>query len=462
MTDPKHFVSLAVRGMEYFLHIHLLIAFISYAIVAILLKKHLRHIQYRLLSIDQTPFEKIKSPKVCLVIPAFNETKNILDTINAALSSRYPNFEVIILNDGSTDKTLQKIIQAYGLKKSNEKPTSKLSNTKVLALYQSKSIQRLKLIDTEHSGKWDTMNWVFGYSDADYICGLDADSIISPEAIRKMMVKFIDEPNLIALGGAIIPSNEVIIDQGKITRRKTSQPMFVGVQIIEYLRSFSIWRTGWSYLDGLLIIGGALTIFNKKAVINAGGYSKNSLCEDLELILTLHEYHLDRNIPYHIWTIPDVICWTRVPDTLDKLKKQRMRWMWGALQSLSLHKKLAFNLKSKMIGWFSFPHLIFIETFAPVIELLGHICFIGAFIYGLLSYPSLVMFGILVYMITGFYSWYSLVVNDYYMSSFRSLWQIIRLGLFGLIEPLGYRQRDAYWRMLAWWKWINNKKIEWR
>ncbi len=461
MIDPAHFISLAVRGMEYFLHMHLLVALLSYTIVAMLLRKHLKHIQYRQLSIDEMPFEKLKAPKVCIVIPAFNESKNIIDSINAALSSHYPNFEVIILNDGSLDGTLQKIIQTYHLKKTSEKPTSRLSKTKALAVYQSHINQKLKLIDTKHSGKWDSMNWVFGYSDAEYICGLDADSIITPDAIRKMMVKFIDEPNLIAIGGAIIPSNEIIIKDGVVARRKTSQPLIVGVQIIEYLRSFSNWRTGWSYLDGLLIIGGALTVFQKKAVLNVGGYRKDFICEDFELILTLHEYHLDNNLPYHIWTIPDVICWTRAPITLAQLKKQRMRWMFGALQSLSLHKKLAFNLKSKMIGWFSFPHLIFIETFAPAIELIGHLCFAAALVYGFLSYSSLIIFGILVYMILGFYSWYSLAVNDYYINSFTSLWQIIRLGLFGLIEPIGYRQRDAYWRMLAWWKWMTNKKVEW-
>ena len=460
--DPKHWASLSIRSVEYFFHIHLMVALISYGLVAILLKKHLRHIQYRLLSIDKVPFEKFKSPKVGFVIPAFNESTGIVDSINAALSSDYPNFEVLILNDGSTDDTLEKIISTFELKRAGEKASSRLSKTEIFNVFKSEKYKNLKVIDKAHSGKWDTMNWAFGYSDAEYICGMDADSIITPEALRKMVVKFIDEPHLIALGGAIIPSNEVIIEHGKITRRKTTQPMFVGVQIIEYLRSFTSWRTGWSYLDGLMTIGGALTVFKKDAVIKVGGYRKDSICEDFELILTLHEYYLNKGLPYHIWTIPDVICWTRVPVTRAQLKKQRIRWMCGALQSISWHRKLAFTLKSRMVGWFSFPHLIFIETLAPIIEFVGHLSLLASIIFGLLSYPSLIIFGILVYMVTGFYSWYSLAINDYYMSSFTSLWQIIRLGFFGLIEPLGYRQRDAYWRMIACWKWMTNKKVEWR
>lgn len=460
--NMPHYISLSIHGVEMFFHLHLMLAFFSYLLVAILLRRHLKHIRYRALDIQRVPLEKFNCPKVTIAIPAYNEMDGILDTIHAALSSDYPNFEVIVINDGSQDLTLPTLIQHYQLQALSEKPSSSMSHCQVLGIYQSAQYARLRVLDKAHSGKWDTLNFIFGYSDAEYICGLDADSIITPDALRKMMVKFIDAPDLIALGGAIIPSNEVIIQDGKIQRRKTQQPMFVGVQIIEYLRSFTSWRTGWSYLDGLLIIGGALTIFKKQAVVKVGGYRRDSICEDFELILSLHDYYINHGLKYHIWTIPDVICWTRVPITVAQLKKQRIRWMWGALQSLNWHRNLAFTLKKPMIGWFSFPHLIFIETFAPIIEFVGHICFLLAVIYSLLSYPSLMLFGLLVYLITGFYSWYSLAINDYYMHSFNSIRQIIRLGVFGLIEPLGYRQRDAYWRMLAWWKWLTNKHVDWK
>ncbi len=455
-------ISSSIHGVEIFFHLHLLFAFLTYLLIAILLRKHLKHIRYRALDTQRVPLEKFNCPKITIAIPAHNEMHCILDTVHAALSSDYPHFDVVVLNDGSNDNTLALLIDHYQLHKISPLPTSSMSDCQVKAMYQSIQDARLKVIDKVHSGKWDSLNFLFGYSDAKLICGLDADSVILPNALSKMMVKFIDAPDLIALGGAIIPSNEVMIQQGKIKRRKTKQSVFVGLQIIEYLRSFTSWRTGWSYLDGLLIIGGALTVFNKDAVIKVGGYRQGSICEDFELILTLHDYYINHQLPYHIWTIPDVICWTRVPVTRAQLKKQRIRWMWGALQSLNWHRNLAFSLKKPMIGWFSFPHIIFVETLAPVIEFIGHLCFILAVIYSLLSFPSLLLFGLLVYLITGFYSWYSLAINDYYMHSFNSIWQIVRLGMMGLIEPLGYRQRDAYWRMLAWWQWLNKKPVDWR
>jgi cellulose synthase/poly-beta-1,6-N-acetylglucosamine synthase-like glycosyltransferase len=252
-----------------------------------------------------------------------------------------------------------------------------------------------------------------------------------------------------------------VVRHGQIHRKRTNASILVGVQIIEYLRSFTAWRTGWSYLNGLLIIGGALTVFKKEAVLKVGGYRTDALCEDLEIILALHEYHLFHNLPYKIWNIPEVICWTRVPKTTSDLKRQRIRWMWGALQSLSWHKQLMFSQKNKLIGWISFPHIVFIEAFAPVIELLGLMSLFACALTGLLSFSSCLIYGLLIYALSGFYSWYAIATNDHYINSFHSLKQILRLGAVGLIEPIGYRQRDAYWRMIGWWRWLRGTETKW-
>lgn len=453
--------SLIVRFMEYFFHAHLLIALITYIVVAALLRKHLRHLSYRSISHEKVPFEKFNAPKISIIIPAHNESGGIVESVNAALSTDYPNYEIIVVDDGSNDQTFSHLDAHFSLSPSFLKPCTTLSNSALLGTFQSKLFLNLNVIQKIHSGKADSLNVGIQFSTGKYICCIDSDSIITPDALRKLVIKFINEPSLVALGGAIAPSNEIVIKHGEIERKKTSQSVFVGVQIIEYLRSFTSWRTGWSYLDGLLIIGGALTVFTRDALMKVGGYRTEAYCEDLEIILSLHEYHLKHNLPYKIWTIPEVICWTRVPKDKVGLKKQRIRWMWGALQSLSWHKGLMFNRKSPLIGWFSFPHIVFIEAFAPIIELLGIISLWVCIFLGLLSYPSFLIYGLLIYAITGFYSWYAIATNDNYISSFNSLKQILRLGAIGLIEPIGYRQRDAYWRMIGWWRWIRGKPIGW-
>ncbi len=460
--SPTNIISLAIRLLEYFFHIHLLIAIITYGVVAGLFRKHFRHIRFRAINHEKVAFERFHAPKVTIIIPTFNEGSGILESVEAALSADYPNLQVVVVDDGSTDDTIAQLNLVYALESKTLSTFSSIGTASKVTSYQSKSDPKLVVITKIHSGKADSLNLAINHCDSELICCIDADSIITPDSLRKMVVKFVDEPSLIALGGAISPSNEVVVENGEVKRRKSNQPIFVAIQIIEYLRSFTSWRTGWSYLDGLLIIGGALTIFKRDALLTVNGYRNESVCEDLEIILTLHEHFLNKDIPYHVWTIPDVICWTRVPTNAGQLRKQRMRWMYGALQSLQKHKNLAFNRKSPLIGWFALPHLIFIESFAPIFELLGLVCFVLALVFGLLSIPAFLIYGFLIFSITSFYSWYALANNDAFMQTFPNLRQVIRLGIIGLIEPIGYRQRESFWRLCAWWKWVTNQKIDWK
>lgn len=455
-------ISLLIRFLEYFFHLHLLTGLITYTGVAVLLRQHLVRYRYRSVNHEKIPFEHIDAPKAAFLIPAYNEGRHLIDSVNAALSADYPNFEVYVINDGSTDITLPLLIRHYQLEPKKFTQKKSLGNGTIFQIYSSGKYPRLFVIDKDHTGKPGSLNVALDVVDAPYVCCMDADSIVTPDALRKLMTKFINKIDLIALGGAISPSNEIIIRDGELTRRKTNQPAFVALQIIEYLRSMTTWRTGWSYLNGLLIIGGALTVFKKEALLKVGGYSTDTMTEDLDLILSLHEYYLKHNIQYHIWTVPDVICWTRAPKTVETLRAQRMRWMYGALQSLKKHKNLAYNNKNFLIGWVSFPHFVLIEAIAPVIELLGLICIACAAIAGILSYQSLIVYALLVYCLIGLMSWYSLAINNHFIYSFQSLWQILRVGLIGLLEPIGYRQRDAYWRLKAWVCWLMKKPIVWR
>lgn len=459
--DIGHWTSFLVRWMEYFFHLHLLTALLTYAVVTALLQKHLQHLGYRAISHEKVPFEKFKAPKVSILIPVFNESEGIVESVNAALSTDYPDYEIIVIDDGSTDATLNQLKSHFDLYQVEGSTGQIGSATASLTKFSARNTPHLHVLHKPHSGKADSLNVGIQFSQGKYLCCIDSDSIVTPDALRKLIVKFINEPTLVALGGAIAPSNEIVVRHGQIHRKRTNASILVGVQIIEYLRSFTAWRTGWSYLNGLLIIGGALTVFKKEAVLKVGGYRTDALCEDLEIILALHEYHLSHNLPYKIWNIPEVICWTRVPKTITDLKRQRIRWMWGALQSLSWHKNLMFSQKNKLIGWISFPHIVFIEAFAPVIELLGLMSLFACALTGLLSFSSCLIYGLLIYALSGFYSWYAIATNDHYINSFHSLKQILRLGAVGLIEPIGYRQRDAYWRMIGWWRWLRGTETKW-
>lgn len=454
-------VSFIVRSFESFLHVHLLLAFLVYLLILVSQRKHFRHLKVQSYTKEQIPFDRIHAPRVSLIVPAHNEGPGVIDSIEAALSSDYPNLEIIIINDGSSDNTLSIIQDRYALIPTYERRSLTLGDVQPLAIYQSEKAPRLLVIDKEHSGKAQSLNLGIDYAMGELLCCMDGDSIMLPDAISKLVTKFINEPRLIALGGAVAPSNGLCIRDGRIVQQEKRSTLLEKIQVVEYLRSFTLWRTGWSYLDGLLIISGAMTVFSKEALINIDGFQSDTVTEDLDVVLRLHQYYCKHQIPYHIWTIPNVICWTRAPKTLSQIRKQRIRWMMGALQCISKCRMLICNRQNLFLGWFALPHLIFIEVFAPVIEFIGLIVLITSAVIGMLSYQSAIVYGFLIYALTGFYSWNSIYAGDIYFKNYSTVWDDLRIGIVGLVEPLGYRQLDSIWRMMGWWKWLSGRKIDW-
>jgi len=453
--------SLLVRSFETFLHLHLLLAFLVYVFILVSQRKHFKHLKVQSYSKDQIPFNRIRAPRVTLMIPAHNEGPGLIDSIEAALSSDYPNLEIIVINDGSLDDTFGIIKEHYALAPTDRARVVPLVDITPVAIYGSDQDARLVVIDKPHSGKAQSLNMGIEYATGDLLCCMDGDSIMLPDSLPKLVTKFINEPKLIALGGAVAPSNELCIRDGRIVRQEAPSTLLEKIQVVEYLRSFTLWRTGWSYVDGLLIISGAMTVFTREALINIGGFQSDTVTEDLDVVLRLHQYYCEHQIPYHVWTIPNVICWTRAPDTLKHLRKQRIRWMMGALQCLSKCRDLIGSQQNPVLGWFALPHLIFIEVFAPVIEFIGLIVLITSASIGMLSYQSAIIYGFLIYALTGFYSWNSIYAGDIYFKNYSTLWDDLRVGLVGLVEPIGYRQLDSVWRMMGWWKWLAGKKINW-
>lgn len=458
---PQEIISGIVHYFETFLHIHLLLAFLVYVFILVSQRKHFAHLKVQTYTKDEIPYKKIKAPRVTVVIPAHNEGDRVLETIDAVLSTDYPNCEIIVVNDGSVDNTLNVITNRFNLFKSERPRFTHLNGQDPIALYVSADKPNLLVIDKAHSGKSDSLNTGIDYASGTLVCCMDGDSVMLPDALPKLVTKFINEPKLIALGGTIAPSNQLCIRNGQVIRKQSPVTLLERIQVVEYLRSFTLWRTGWSYVDGLLIISGAMTVFTRNSLVNINGFRDDTVTEDLDIILRLHQHYCDQKIPYHIWTIPNVICWTRTPTTLGQLRRQRIRWMLGALQCLSKCRSLFCKDQNRALSWFALPHLIFIEIFAPVIEFIGLLALISSACLGILSYQSAIIYGLLIYALTGFYSWNSIYAGDIYFKHYSTLRDDLRVGLIGLIEPIGYRQLDSIWRMMGWWHWLRGKKIDW-
>ncbi len=383
------------------------------------------------------------TPGISVIAPAYNESKSIVDNIRALLLLYYPDFEVIIVNDGSTDDSLQKVIKAYELEQVSFFVNYRLETKNVRAVYKSKnkSYKNLIYIDKENGGKADSLNAGINISSKDYFVSMDVDSIMEPDALLKLAKPFMEETDhkVIAAGGVIRIVNSCVIENGQVTQIKLPKKILPRFQVLEYLRSFLMGRIAWSKLNGLLIISGALGMFDKKIAIKCGGYYNQTVGEDMEIVVRMRRYMALNKQKYRIHYIPDPLCWTEAPSSIRILERQRNRWTRGAIDTLIIHRKIFFNSKYGIMGMLSYPFWLFFEWLAPLVQFFGILYFAFGAIFGFINYPFFILLCIFIYVYALTMSVYAILFEQMTFHRYTKKSDILRLILVALIEPFTFQ-----------------------
>lgn len=406
---------------------------------AIALRKYLRknsYINYN--SLVLSPL----SPKISIIAPAFNESKTIIDNIRTLLSLYYNNFEVIIVNDGSTDNTFELVKDAYDLVRVNYYFDYRIPCERIRGVYRSKnpSYNRLTVIDKNNGGKADSLNAGINICHSDLFVSIDADSIIEADSILKLVKPFLEEKEkkVIGTGGVIRIVNSCDIERGHIREIKIPSQILPRLQVLEYTRAFLLGRMAWSQLDGLMLISGAMGIFDREVVIKAGGYSINTVGEDMELVLRMRRYMTDNNQKYEVTYIPDPLCWTEVPSDLKSLRKQRTRWTRGLVESLKTHRRIFLNAKYGRLGMLGFPYWFFFEWMSPLIAFSGFIYTIYLIIVNALNWPFYLLLFIFVYTFAVSLSTWAVLFEEITFHKYKKKRDVLKLLSVALIEPFFY------------------------
>ncbi|MBI1820224.1 MAG: glycosyltransferase family 2 protein [Nitrospirae bacterium] len=311
----------------------------------------LRHLGRLRLGRDDEMFKDSTVPPVSVLVPAFNEENVIVQNIHGLLSLNYPHYEIIIINDGSTDHTLSKIIKAFHLKPIDLIYRPIIPTNSVKSFYINPKFPKLILVDKTKGGKADSLNVGINLARSPYFCSIDADTLLEKSALLRLVRPILEHPTTtIASGGIVRIVNGCEVKHGAVTKVLLSKNILPRLQVIEYLRSFLFGRTGMSFLSSLMIISGTFSLFHKKSVQDVGGYNRDTVSEDMEIVVHLHRDFKKRKMPYRIVFVSDPVCWTEAPSTLSMLAKQRRRWHKGLAESLSLHFKMMFNPKYGAIG----------------------------------------------------------------------------------------------------------------
>jgi cellulose synthase/poly-beta-1,6-N-acetylglucosamine synthase-like glycosyltransferase len=395
-------------------------------------------------------------PGISIIAPAYNEEISIIDSVTSLLNLKYPNYEVIVVNDGSKDETLNKLIEHFELERKHFSYNDSLATKKVRGIYICKNIPNLVVVDKNNGGKADALNVGINVSAKTFVCGIDADSILESDSLLKLASAMLDDttPHL-AMGGNIYPANGFTFNRGQVETYGIPKEILCRLQTIEYLRAFTSGRIGWSKLRSLMIISGAFGLFHKDTLIRIGGYltisgslKKDTVGEDMELVVRLTRDALERKEPLRVVYIYNAYCYTELPSDLKTLSKQRNRWQRGLIDILSYHRKLALKPKFKQIGFIGYPYFFIFEFLGPFFEMFGYLMLIVALALNLLNleiilaiFTASIGFGIVI-------SLFSLLMSEREIKLMSAKETFILL-LYAFIENFGYRQFISLHRVFS-------------
>ena len=390
-------------------------------------------------------------PPVSLVVPAFDQEAGIVEMVRGFLQLDYPEYEVVVVNDGSSDGTLAALDAAFDLEAFPEVYWRRLATKPIRTIYRSRVDKRVRVVDKERGGRGDALNAGINASRYPLFCALDAQALLHRDSLRRTAEPFLDDSDTIASGAAIRLANGCAIADNRVTGVELPKSTLGLLQVAEYLRTYPFARLGWAEIKGALVMSGAMAVFRKDAVVEAGGFRSEILGAATELMVRLHKVRHTRGESCSVHFVPDAVSWNIAPETFAELKRQHIRRQWGLADSLHNNSEL-FGARS-WAGMFAFPYLLFFECYGPLLELLGYAFLAVAFAAGWIPGAFLLAFLAAAFALGFLVSASALLLEEYTFRLYPRADQLARLVLAAVIENLGYRQLVAWWRTVGLVRW---------
>lgn len=395
-------------------------------------------------------------PEITFLVSMYNEEKNILKCIDSIRNLSYPFKQIIAVNDGSEDNTMQLLKDKLELIPIPSYYQESILTQPIIGLYRSKIYPEVIVIDKLHAGKYDAVNAGINANTNPFFIAVDVDTFVDDSGFEALLRPILTYPDTVAVGASVRIKNGCTLDYNRVSTRTIPfrwLPIFQG---LEYLRSF-LQRLGWNNLGGNFIIAGAFSIFNAELVKKMGGLSP-SVAEDIEIIVRIHRLMKDTNTPYRIFYLPDPIAWTEGPSTLKSLGKQRTRWHLGLLETLWYHKRMCFNPRYGFFGLFNLPYWVICEALEPIVEILAFGLLIVGWAFGILNVPFAILLLLTIFGFIFIYSVTCIVIEEFSFRKYPSLKTVSMLLLMGVAECFGYRQLTVYWRFKSFIQFFKNFK----
>lgn len=386
---------------------------------------------------------------VSILVPAFNEEIGIVPTVRSLLSLHYPEFEVVVANDGSTDRTLARMAEAFALVEVPQIYRRTLETRPIHRLFRSLRHPNLVVIDKGNGGRADALNAAVNLARYPLVCQVDADSLLDAEALLRASRLFIEDETVVGVGGTVRPMNGAVVREGQVIEMRLPRKWIERFQVLEYARAFFTGRAGWSRFGALLIISGAFGVFRREAVLEVGGYATDTVTEDMELVMRFHRHYRQAGRPYRVIFTPDPICWTEVPSDLRTLRRQRNRWHRGLMETLWRYRGMTLNPRYGAVGMVGMPYFWLFEALSPVIEVTGYLLLPILFILGMAEPSFVALFLVLALLYGILLSEMAVGIETMLLSRYPRVRDRLALFAAAFLEFLGFHQILAVERLVS-------------
>ncbi len=387
------------------------------------------------------------APPITLIAPAYNEEATCVEATRSLLTLQYPEYEVLVVNDGSPDRTLELLIETFRMVPAARLPSAELETADVRQIYRSAHHPNLWLIDKENGGKADAINAGLNLCRSPLFCVIDADSLLERESLMRVCRPFLEDATTVAVGGIIRIVNGCTVRHGIVEDVRLPRNLLARFQVLEYLRAFLSGRVAWAEMNAGLIISGAFGLFRRSTVVDAGGYATDTVGEDMEIVVRLHRYCREQGIPYKIGFIPDPVAWTECPETLRGMSRQRDRWQRGLMESLTRHRRMLLNPRYGAPGLVAYPYFFFLEMLGPLIEVAGYMMFVVTLLAGRTSEPYVAAFLSLAVVFGIALSTSAVLLEELTFRGYPRFKDLVHLIWLAVAENIGYRQLNSFWRV---------------
>ncbi len=387
------------------------------------------------------------TPPVALIVPAFNEEDAISETVLSLMRLNYPEKEIIVVDDGSTDGTIQRLIEQFQLMRMDLIYRQAVPAKPVLAFYHNNHFPDLLVISKENGGKSDAINAGINMARSGYFCTVDADSVIESDALLRLMAPVVASPrNTVVTGGVVRIANGCKAEDGRITEIGLPRSWLERCQVIEYIRTFLFGRPGWNFLNATFITSGAFCLMHKQSVIDVGGMSTDTVTEDIDMVATLHQHFRKKKWNYRMVFTTDPICWTEAPRSVSMFARQRRRWQLGLIQTVMKHNHMIFNHRYGMLGFLSMPFHAYVEALGCVVEAIGLVLVPFSFLIGAMPFSLFLLILALAVGYGTLLSLGSVLLEETTLRRYPGLGDLLVLIAFAVIENFGYRQMVSIFR----------------